>query len=180
MINLLPPNEKKELFLEKKRRLFVALGAVVIISLFSLILILFSVKTYIKGQIEDQGFFLEQTKKEHEKSDIKDFQEIIKKYNKTLTGLKKFYGEKVYWNEILERVSKIERAGIYFTNLSCNKEEKANEIKVTVTGFSNTRENLSSFKENLEKEKSFTNIYFSPVSWTKSVDVDFYLTFIAR
>lgn len=64
-----------------------ALGAVVIISLFSLILILFSIKTYIRGQIEDQRFFLEQTKKEHEKSDIKDFQEIIKKYNKTLAEL---------------------------------------------------------------------------------------------
>ena len=187
MINLLPPKEKKELFLKKVRRVVIILGGIILAALLCLILILFSIKIYSWGETESQKIILEQTKKEYDTSDIKDLQEIVKKHNENLLKLKNFYGKNVYSSEILEKISKVSSPGIYLTNLSLNKpseflkdsEDKKpqdNRIEITISGFSDTRENLSLFKENLEKEEGFKDVYFYPSSWVKPIDVDFSLT----
>ncbi len=81
-------------------------------------------------------------------------------------------------SEILEKISKILAPGIYLTNLSLNKPSdlQGNRVEVTISGFSETRENLSLFKKNLEEEKDFKDVYFYPSSWIKPTDIDFYLT----
>ena len=177
MINLLPLEEKRELIFEDWKRLAIILGSIAIFFLISLALILFSIQIYIRGQVDDQKIILEKTQREYEKSDIKNLQEAVKEYNINLLKLQKFYAEEIDWSGILDKISKIERPSIYFTNLSLNEEEKDKKIKIAISGFSKNRDNLSQLKESLEKEKDFKEIYFSPSSWIKQNDIDFYLTF---
>ncbi len=95
MINLLPPKEKKELFLKKVKRMIIIWGTVILVTLLCLILILFSIRIYIFGKAESQKIILEQTKKEYDVSDIKNLQEVVKKYNEDLLKLKNFYGKSI-------------------------------------------------------------------------------------
>ncbi len=177
MINLLPPNEEKELCREKRKKLIIILGSILLVSLLCLILILLSIKSYIWGEVELQKIILEQTRKEYEASDFPVLEETLRKYNKILLELGSFYDKQIYLTEILGKISNIQRPdGLYLTNLSLNREED-DKITAAISGFSETRDNLSLFKENLEKEKDFINPYFSPSSWIKPTDVDFYLTF---
>lgn len=187
MINLLPPREKKELLLKKVKIVVIIWGSIILAVLLCLILILFSIKTYIWGKVESQKIVLEQTKKGYDASGIKDFQEVIKKHNENLLKLKNFYGKNIRLSEILEKISKIPSPGIYLTSLSLNKSLEIlkdskdkklqdNSIEVTISGFSDTRENLSLFKKSLEEEKGFKDIYFYPSSWIKPIDIDFSLT----
>ena len=60
MINLLPPQQKEELLEEKKLKLVLILGITILTVLFSLFLILFSVKTSVRGEVELQKVLIEQ------------------------------------------------------------------------------------------------------------------------
>lgn len=175
-MNLLPPQEQRELFFGEKKRLIIILGIVISASLVSLILILFSINIFINGEVESQKFTLEQARKEYDASNSKNLKEIVQKYNKILTQIDNFYEKKIYLTDILEEISKIERPeGLYLTNISLNRDKKDNKVVVAITGFSKTRENLLSFKDGMEKD--FENISFSSSSWTSPIDIDFNLTF---
>ncbi|MBI1984835.1 MAG: hypothetical protein HYS60_01845, partial [Candidatus Wildermuthbacteria bacterium] len=54
MINLLPPQYKKELALEETFRLCVILGVSIFVFLLSLALMLFALRVYFQGQIVSQ------------------------------------------------------------------------------------------------------------------------------
>jgi len=178
MINLLPPKEKIEFFQEETKRLVVIIGSGVLVSLFCLILILFSIKIYISGQAESQKIILLQTEKEFQTSEMKNLQEKIILTNLTLSKLNSFYQEKFYLTKVLERISEILPPGTYLANLSftprLGEEFRA---EVSLSGFSSSREILFEFKKNLEAQEDFKEIYFPPASWIKPTDVDFSLTF---
>jgi len=187
MINLLPPEEKKELFLKKIRGLIIIWEGVFLAILFCLILILFSINIYIWGKAESQKIILEQTREAYNSSDAKSLQMIIKGYNENLLKFQNFYKENIYLSKTLEKISEIPCSGIYFTNLSLShpleslKKDKDEDVQddrleLTISGFSETREDLSSFKNNLENEGDFKDVYFYPSSWIKPTDIDFHLT----
>lgn len=175
MINLLPSQEKNELLLEERKKLIVIWGIIFTASLSFLILLLLFIQTYLFYELSVQKIILEKTKKEYEYSEAKNLQDIIKTYNENLSKLKNFYIEKIYWTRSIEKLSKISRPGIYLTSLVLEKEN--NKTKLNLSGFSKSRDNLSQFKTNLEKESDFEEIYFSPSSWIKPTNIDFYLSF---
>ncbi len=175
MINLLPPTEKKQLKLEKKIKLLVIFGLVFLIFLICLILSLFSIKTYIQAQVEAEGIVLEEIKQELETSNSKGTQQIIKNYNEKLIKLKRFYSKQVYFTTNLRKVLDLTPSAIYFENLSFKKEKQA--TSVTISGFSPTRDILTSFRERMEQEESITEINFSPLSWAKPKNIDFSVNF---
>lgn len=180
MINLLPPQEKEKLLLEKKKILITILLILVLYFLFCLIFILFSIKVYSQIQIEFQEALLLRTEKGLGESEIKNFQEKIKETNSTLTKINSFYQQQIYFSEILERISKTLPQETYLTNFSTafyTKEKEETGIKFSLSGFAPTRENLIEFKENLEKEEGFKEIYFPPTNWVKPTDIDFSLSF---
>ncbi len=77
-------------------------------------------------------------------------------------------------------------SGLSFATISAERESN-NAIAITVSGVSETRDDLLLFKQSLENSNGFwdakgqrlvfKNIYFPPESWIKSTHVDFYLTF---
>lgn len=179
MINLLPPEEKRELLSEKKKRIIVILWILVLLSLFSLILILVSARIFLETQVLSQKGLLLEVERGSNQPEMRDFQEKISLINQNLTKLKNFYKEKIYFPDILERVSKTLPQQLYLTNFSAALSLSGEEpiVKVSLSGFAPSREILFEFKQALEKESGFKNVYFSPANWVKPTDIDFLVTF---
>ncbi len=178
MTNLLPPEQKKELLLKNRERLAIILGTIVLIFLVCLIMILLSIKFYILTDIISQNNILVQTEKEYKTSEFIELKNTIQRYNTNIVKVNYFYGEEIYFSSILKIISNIPRPdGVYFTNLSLNRDNKNKKIEASVAGFSSSRENLLVFKKNIEENKEIKEPYFSPESWTTPQGVRFYLTF---
>ena len=191
MINLLPPEEKEKLFSEKKKRMVIILWFLVLFFIICLILVLLSIRIYLRAQVKFQEAFLSEIKQESGRAEIKEFQERVNLINSELTKLNSFYQKKIYFSEIIERISKTLPQKTYLNNLSVvfspakktkeeeEKKEKIEEakIKVSLSGFASTREFLFEFKRELEKEQDFKKVSFPPANWVKANDIDFFITF---
>ncbi len=178
MINLLPPEEKEELLLEQNKRLIAILGSALLIVLFCMFLISMSVKYYVLGEAVSQKFILEAAEKKYQTPDFIEAKSIIQKYNQNLAILKSFYKEDIDISQAVKDISNIQRPdGLYFTNLSLNRQKEEGVIDAAISGFSDTRENLLNFQKNIEENSSIKNPYFSPESWTRPKNINFSLTF---
>ena len=175
MINLLPPEEKEKLLLEQKKRIAIILWFLVLFFLVCLILILFAAEIYLKTQLDTQKTLLDEVQKEYNRPAIQNLQEKIKAANSSLTKLNSFYQKKIYFTEILERISKTLPQGIYLTNFSTVFSPEV--LKISLSGFSPNREMLFEFKKNLEKEEDFKKVLFPPANWVKPTNIEFFVTF---
>lgn len=179
MINLLPPQEKKILILEEKKRLIIILGSLILISLICLVLILFSIKINLQGQLEAQKITLSFSEKEFQKPEIQNLKKEINLTNKNFSKLNSFYQNQINFTEILEQISGILPEQVYLTNLSINyRSEKDQEwqINSSLSGFAKTRDILFEFKSNLEAE-DFKEIYFPLSNLIEKTDINFNLSF---
>lgn len=180
MINLLPPENKKELLKEEQYKIVLILGIFILFFLVSFSLILFSIKIYVSGQLEVEKEFVEQSRKEMEFSEIERLEKEIGSLNEDILELELFYQNQISLTEILEEISFVLPSGVYLKTISINpSKEKDSKFLVSLSGFSSTRELLSEFKTNLEEKKELFKgkIDFPPSTWTKPVDIDFSLNF---
>jgi len=179
MINLLPPLEKNKALLKNKRRLIMILWILVLFSIFCFILVLLSIKFYIQGQVDSQRIVFDMAEAELEQSGAQSLQKEINSVNLKLEKLDDFYQNKVYITEVLEKISTTLPQGLHLNDLSSSSFDIDEEsgFRVSLSGFASNREVLFDFKENLEKDKSFKEVYFPPINWVKPVDIDFAVTF---
>ena len=179
MINLLPPQIKKEhKELKKFKRILILISLFLFFGLF-LSLILFLIKNHISQQAMAQKILFEQ--KEVELKELlgqREFEEIIKQNNLIFTQLKSFYQQQPNLTEIIEKIDKTLPEGIYLTELSLSSQlPEKRIIECRLTGFSPSREKLIEFKENLKQEKNFKEVYFYPGNWLEKVDINFLVNF---
>ncbi len=178
MINLLPPKEKEQLFLERNKKLVIILGYIMIISLIYLALVLFSVKFYVLEQMSHQKSTLNTIEAKYQTVDFLSYNDIVKKYNAYLTKVNTFYKKEIYLSDAIKTILDTERPdGLFFNDMSIKINEKDNKIKVTIAGISNTRDNLLTFKDNIKNNNKIENVYFPPNSWIKIKDINFNVTF---
>lgn len=169
MINILPQREKEILQAEEKKKIFLILEIFGFVFLLYLILILVSMNIYISGQVEAVRIVLEQEQGEFESSEVKDFSEKIGSANTTFSNLNSFYQNQIKITEILGEISEILPEGVHLNSLSYQK----NTFRINIFGFSNNREALLEFKENLEDKENFEEIFFPPSCWIKPSDISF-------
>lgn len=172
MINLLPSEQKEELKQEENFKIVLILGILFLSLLFSLILILFSIKTSILGEFEVQKIYLEEREKELKSAEIQELEEKIKELNQSLLELDSFYQGEIGLTGILEKISKTIPKNTYLTNINFNSVFS----QFSLSGFCLNRETLLELKKNLEKEK-FKEIYFPPTNWVTPNDINFSVTF---
>ncbi|MBZ9569852.1 PilN domain-containing protein [Patescibacteria group bacterium] len=170
-INLLPLKAKTELFEEEVGKLIIILGVLILIFLFSLTLILFSVKSHISGQVGSQKTLVDLEKKQFEIPETQTIREKIILINQNLLKLNSFYQEQINLTETFKKISEILPPEMYLTVFSYQKET----FQISLSGFAPNRETLFEFKKNLEKE--FPDSYFPPQNWIKSTDIDFQVNF---
>lgn len=173
MINLLPQNQKNELLFKRTGRLIMVLGITFLIFLVCLVLVLFSLKFYLLIDVFTQK---EQATSQKDFSELAKTKKEIGDYNTKISSFKSFYEKQIYFSKMLESIFKIDiPSGVNIIYLS--SEKKGNKIESTIYGYSDLRDNLILFKNNIEKEKSIINPYFSQDSWTRVDKINFYLNF---
>lgn len=172
MINLLPPQYKQELVKEEKRRLVLILSVLFLIFLVSLILILFSIKISLQGQVEALKIIADSEEKTLRTSEVQILREKINLANQNLLKLKSFYRDQISSTEILEKIFQTIPSGIELTSLSWQKDNSL----VSLSGFSPNREILLEFIKKLEEKKEFSEINYPTTIWVEPVDINFSLT----
>ena len=175
MINLLPSQEKEELKKEEQFKVILILGIIIFASLVSFSLILSSINIFLSGEVDSQKIIYTQRKKELKNPEIQTFQANLTDFNKKISQLDSFYQNQVAFTEILEKISGTIPPEISILSSSLSLEEKT--IKCSLAGFSPDREVLIQFRDTLEKEEGFTEIYIPPACWTKPKDINFTANF---
>ena len=172
MINLLPPQYKKELLEEEKYRLVLISGVLISIFLISLILVLFSIRNYLWGEVESAKILTDSEEKYFQTSEMKTLQGKIILANQNISKLNSFYQSQSSLVEIIQKISQTLPSEAYLTAFSFEKSTS----QISLSGFALTREVLFEFKKNLEEKKEFKEIYFPPSSWIEPENIDFSLT----
>ncbi len=175
MINLLPPQQKKELFNLFRLRLILILGILSASFFLSFSLVLLTIKIYISGNLKGQRIVFEETEREF--SSNKNFENEIEKYNLLLSNLDNFYRNEISNTQILEKIANILPPETYLTDLNFNPAKEKNEVQIALSGLCKNRDVLILLKKNLEGEKDFSEIYFPPGNWIKPQDINFNVTF---
>ena len=179
MINLLSDQQKEELLGQERLRLILILGILFLSFLFSLALILLLVKNYFLWDLEAQKITLEE--KEMLASQDKELEEEIIESNSLLSSLDLFYRKKYDLTQTLEKIYKTFPLGTYLTNFNFTtvgqRKGEGEIVKISLSGLCPSRELLLLLKENLEKEESFSGVYFSPKSWVEPVNTNFDVIF---
>jgi len=174
MINLLPPKEKEEILKEENWKLLMILGMTLLFFLISLLLILFSIKIFVTGEVEAQKIIFAEREEEFKNTQMQNLQNNLTAFNKKLSQLDSFYQNQSNFSEILEEISKTLPSGVYLNNLSIVSRGGKNEGSgCSISGFSPSRQILLVLKDNLEKEKNFQEVYFPPSNWVKPADINF-------
>ena len=178
MTNIFPPKEKQSLRLEQTKNLVIILGFVAIVSLICLIFILLSVKYYILSNVDRQKLIFQEVAKQHQSANFIEFKNVIVRYNKILPETVSFYKNEVYSSDILSVISGVERPeGLYFNKIYIDRDAPGNKTKISIFGFSDTRENLLLFQKKMQEAPKIKNIYFAPESWINPKDINFSFTF---
>lgn len=169
--NLLPPEIKKELFLEEIQRLILIFSILIFVFLISLTSILFGIKTYLKIRLNFYQNLVAEKEQQLKIKETKELREKINLANETLDKLNSFYQEQPDLIAIFEKISKFLSPNMYLTNFAYQKEKK----EVQISGFAPQSKDLLEFRQKLEKE--FPNFYFPLQNWIKTTDIDFQVTF---
>jgi Tfp pilus assembly protein PilN len=177
MINLLPSEQKLRLKEQENwKRVFVVLTFILVSLLF--LAFLFQVSSwYIVSKVDLSKVLADEAKLKS--AEFKSFEKTVSQTNQNLSKIQKFWQTEVLITPLFEKLIKLTPETIYFTNFSFKKhpESKPLLIEVNISGFAKTREDLFNFKESLEKEKSFENLYFLPSSWVAPTNAKFSLFF---
>lgn len=177
MINLLPQHEKDALRLSMIKNLSLSLGLIITVALLCFIFVLLSVKFYVMAEVDDQKFLYQSTQENYKSPNIVSLKNAIEKYNKSMPVVAAFYENRIYLGDVLSDISNVEAAeGLNFTNLSL-EAQPSGLIRVSVSGISDTRENLISFQKELEEIEKIQNLSFSADSWINPVNANFKLVF---
>jgi hypothetical protein len=138
---------------------------------------LLSIKFYILTKTDAEKINLAQIKEKYETSEFVDISNMVKKHNEILNQLNSFYDKEIYFSEVLNIISNIEKPeNLYLTNFSLSRNS-IGEVDVNITGISSSRDDLLVFKKNIEESKDIKNPLFSSGSWISPKNAKFSLTF---
>lgn len=175
MINLLPPEEKKNISYKRIEKLIVIISLMFFVFIICFSIILFTIKTYTSSQLESERINFNQINEKYASVEIRTSQEMINKYNKKFSDIKLFYENQINFSESIEKISKLKPKEINFNNLSLKKSPQG--IIFSISGFSQTRISLIDFRRILEDDPRINNVHFSPLVWAKPENINFQLTF---
>jgi type IV pilus assembly protein PilN len=171
-LNLLPPQDKKELELADLNRLTVCL--VVYLAIFLIIFISLLLTTFFSLSIllKAQDELIEIRKQDTRIQRLITIEEKIKQANQQLSQVYQKQKGLITWTPVFEEIAKITPQGIYLTNFSF----QATNNQINLNGWANKREELLSFQKSLEESSHFIEIEAPLSNLLKQTDINFSFT----
>lgn len=176
MLNFVLNKDKKEILSEYFLRVFIYFFVFLLFAfviLFSLFMPSVFYSEYKKDTIGQQ---LNLMRKEISKNDS-DPIEIIKKVNllsNVLTDIKINQ-----FSHIIDDIILLKNTGIKINSISIVDYDK-NTIKITISGLSKTRNNLTNFDKELKKSGFFQSVDLPVSNLIKNIDADFSMILISK
>lgn len=167
MINLLPPQHKKELRGEEQFRLVLILGMLLMVFFVCLSLSLLAIRIYVSGEIQTRQILAEAQRVEENGSRL----EQIRQRNADIGGIASFYAGRIVLSDIVDRIASALPESMHVTSLIYTKG------KIALAGFAPSTEDLLSFRTRLEAEPLFKNFRFPSSNWVEATDIDFSFDF---
>ena len=173
MINLLPSQEKEKLAWEEQWKVILILALFFLFFLFCLSLILFSINIFISTQEEIQEIFLIE-QEGLKTTSIQEMEEKLIVSNSLFLEVDSFYQKQIDLTKILEKISQSIVSETFLTDFDFNISSKQgqNNARISLSGFSTSRNALLEFKQNLENQ-GFGNVDFPASNWLKPSDINF-------
>jgi len=197
MINLLPPQDKQEL----KREVIFRKVFAIFFSHFVCLLILVGALGFLSAFLSSKAASFQeaatQKAQQLQSARFQAFKNDAVSLNGSLNKLQAFWQSQIKVSSFLERFIPLVSSNLYLTDLSFNlSSKKVSVVKnvasapgeaasndsiqlifagIHLDGTADSRENLYEFKKVLERQADFSDIYFSPYSWSNAQYPDFSL-----
>ncbi len=175
MPNLLPPQQKKELRLNLLNQAIVCTVIAVIFIILLLVLLLLIARAFLNTNLAEAEKELNLWQSKVEITKLENLEQEIKGLNKNLVVLDGAYKEQIKFSSFLENLAKDTPEGIRINNISAEKAGKVN-----IEGHASTRDALLTFKNTLENASYVSEFNFPLSNLTKTVNINFYLSFIYK
>lgn len=155
MINLLPIKEKEKLIWEKKLRLVLIIGVLIIICLLSLWMALLAVKIQVSTQAKTQISLTQaELTKAHQLNEIKD---KIGSINNLLSEMNKVYDNQIFLSDSLINISEILSRKVYLKTFIYEKDK----FQISISGQVKDLEDLNDLRERFKEQGDFQKVDFS-------------------
>lgn len=172
MINLLPPQQKKEIEQRRYRNIIFHLEILFLLFLISFIFVIFTVKNLIESEVNILKIKAEA--KEKEMVLYEPLEKKVKDFNALISDIYSFYQNQQNFTEIIKEISETIPTGTYLKRLNFSiSEDKKEPILALLSGFAQNRNLLLLFRQKLQEKENFFDIYFPIEGWLAQENINF-------
>lgn len=170
-LNLIPPEQKKKI--KKNRRLKKIFKAEIVLTCIMLVLTgtLFSFYYILNMELNSQIALSSDMEKADQFDKIKNYDKQFSEANNRIKQIIAVDKAQLYWSGVFVKLSQLALSGITIKSI------KTQDYQMTISGTADTRDNLLSFKDNLDKEDCFSDVNLPLSSLVNKTDVDFQIIF---
>lgn len=179
MLNLLPPQQKKELLEETNWKILLILITALTFFLAALFFVLLLINIIILSNLEIQK--INSSRQGETPDDLQIIKKDLSDFNQTVSELDDFYKNQIVLTDTIEKISKlILSSDLYlkdFNFIASSLQQKEFTGQIVLSGFAPRRDALLNFKNDLTEIKNFQEINFPSSNWVKPVNIDFTVNF---
>ena len=179
MINLLPPQAKKELIQEEYFKLLLIFVILILVFMICFAMLLGIIRIYLHSEIvagESRLFWLSEQFSEDDPVLNK-----VKELNETHSDVSRFFKKRQLLSPAIDRLASHLPLSASLTSFSytpatiIKKKDEVQKLnaKIAVTGQALTRNILLSFREDLISDPLFGKVFFPPSNWVEPEDITF-------
>lgn len=175
MINLLPPDQKAEVFNEKKERIVITLMFFLVLFLLFASITIYIARYYsLNALSEKEADF---ASKKADFVEVTEKKDDIAALNQKVSQLDDFKDNSVNLYEVFLDVNESMKGTARLDSLEYRRDGSGGDVvyEITLSGYSPSWENLVHLEEELEDR--FSNVNFSSDSWTQTKDINFFVKF---
>ena len=171
-LNLLPPGQKKQIYLEKINRwlVFYAASFCAILGGFVLMLLFIYVLISIESKTAETSYRVAQTGSQGQ--DLSSYEKLAQEFNLELEKVRSIQKEHKNYSLLFEQLLPLVPAGVRFKSLRIDESNK-----IVLAGFVSDREQIIKFKDSLESSPHFSDIESPLSNLVKQSNIDFNLSF---
>jgi Tfp pilus assembly protein PilN len=151
-INLIPPYREEEILKNKRFKLIIKLEIIMFLFVLFFFAFLFGLSYILDLNLKTvvQEAELSQDKKQFE--NIKKYDEEFGQINTEISKIEKIDNGQLYWSNLFSKISQSMTAGVSIQSVATK------DYSIFLVGKSDSRENLVTFKEKLEKDGCFSAV----------------------
>jgi len=172
MLNLLPPQQKRELKLNLLNQAVIRVAISIIFMILVLVLLLLIARAIININLTKTEKELSFWQSRAEIKELEILEKNIKELNKNLIFLNGLYQNQNKFSSFLENLTRDVPVDIYFDSVSLGESGAIN-----INGYAPTRNTLINFKNVLEKALYVSDFNFPISNLTQATDINFGLNF---